>query len=176
MKTCGYCGRENEDSAIVCRECGLSEFSDAAAEQTRAAKSPKIIEPEPELPESDVASGEEACICPFCLFPNLPEREWCKNCGAPFNTSIMGPFENALGEGFVWRGAVRGRPKPIVLAAVWLLCFPAAVVSVIALCWGGSAEGPVFRISAAFYGIVFTSITYKVTKNFLTIPKPKLDD
>jgi len=33
MKTCGYCGRENEDSAIACRECGLSEFPETAEEK-----------------------------------------------------------------------------------------------------------------------------------------------
>src|SRR6185503_16068347 len=110
MKTCGYCGRENEDSATVCRECGQSEFPETAEERARAAQAQQLVEPEREVPEPDVASGEEASICPFCLFPNLPDREWCKNCGSPFNTSVMGPFEYAWAEGFVWRGAVRGRP------------------------------------------------------------------
>jgi hypothetical protein len=26
MKQCAYCGRENEDDAVCCRECGTSEF------------------------------------------------------------------------------------------------------------------------------------------------------
>jgi hypothetical protein len=26
MKRCAYCGRENEDGAIFCRECGTEEF------------------------------------------------------------------------------------------------------------------------------------------------------
>ena len=77
MKTCGYCGRENEDSATVCRECGQSEFP-----SPRVAQPPEI-EREPEILEPDVASGQEAAICPFCLFPNVPERKWCKGCGSP---------------------------------------------------------------------------------------------
>src|SRR4051794_23888289 len=30
MKKCSYCGRENEDSAASCRECGTEQFKDAA--------------------------------------------------------------------------------------------------------------------------------------------------
>jgi len=176
MKTCGYCGRENEDSAIACRECGLSEFPETAEEKARATEAQAIVEPEPELPEPEVASGEEASICPFCLFPNLPEREWCKNCGAPFNTSVMGPFEYALAEGFMWRGAVRGRPKPIVVVAVWLLCLPAALGSVGILWWGVTTAGSIIKAGALLNGVLFIIILYKVTKNFLTLPKPKLDE
>src|SRR5438309_828852 len=28
MKKCAYCGRENEDSAALCNECGMEEFQD----------------------------------------------------------------------------------------------------------------------------------------------------
>ena len=30
MKECAYCGRENEDAAARCRECGTDEFKTAA--------------------------------------------------------------------------------------------------------------------------------------------------
>lgn len=176
MKTCGYCGRENEDSEVVCRECGMSEFPETVEEKARAAQAQQIVEPEPELPEPDVVSGEEACLCPFCLFPNLPEREWCKNCGSPFNTSVMGPFEYALAEGFVWRGAVRGRPKPIVVVAVWMLGLPTILGSVSAVWLGRHGGGPVIVAGGLLYGILVALILYKVTKNFLTLPKPKLDE
>jgi hypothetical protein len=36
MKKCGYCGRDNEDGALSCRECG-TEFIDAMAQVARAA-------------------------------------------------------------------------------------------------------------------------------------------
>jgi len=143
MKTCGYCGRENEDSAIACRECGQSEFPETA-EKARAVQPPAIIEPEPELPEPDVASGEEACLCPFCLFPNLPERQWCKHCGSPFNTAILDPFQSAIASGCMWRGVVRGRPRPVIFLIIWIW-FPAVFVfgalDVLAgLLWGMSSE------------------------------------
>jgi hypothetical protein len=176
MKTCGYCGRENEDSASVCRECGQREFPETVDEKARAAQARQIVEPEPELPEPDVVSGEEACLCPFCLFPNLPEREWCKNCGSPFNTSVMGPFESALAEGFMWRGAVRGRPKPIVVLAVWMLCLPTALGSIGAVWMGIASGGLVLTAGGSLYAVVAVVLLYQVTKNFLTLPKPKLDD
>jgi hypothetical protein len=176
MKTCGYCGRENEDSAIVCRECGLSEFPDSAEEKARAAQAQEVVEAESEIPEPDVTSGEEACICPFCLFPNLPDRGWCKNCGTPFNISVMGPFESALARGCMYRGIVRGRPKPIVFTVVWLSCFPAILLGLIATVGGVlTLYLPIF-----FIGILCCAISgsflIQVTRNYLTIPKPKLDE
>ena len=30
MKECAYCGRENEDAALRCRECGTDEFNTGA--------------------------------------------------------------------------------------------------------------------------------------------------
>jgi len=181
MKTCGYCGRENEDSAVVCRECGQSEFPETAKALAAQLESP--VEKEPELPEPEVGSGEEACICPFCLFPNLPEREWCKNCGAPFNTSVMGPFECALAEGSMWRGVVRGRPKPIVLVIIWIWFFPAFLLGVTAILFGliamlaGLFSGVLLVFGAGlFYSLLSGSMLFQVTRNFLTIPKTKFDD
>lgn len=176
MKTCGYCGRENEDSAVACRECGLSEFSQTSAEKALKAKAQETIEPEPEMPDPEITADQEAAICPFCLFPNLPNRQWCKSCGTPFNTSVMGPFESALAEGFMWRSIVRGHPKPIVLITVWISCFPfvlfAAFAVLAALISGVMLFVPIGVIYAAIPG----SLLYQVTRNFLTIPKPKLDE
>jgi hypothetical protein len=183
MKTCGYCGRESEDSAVVCRECGLSEFQDPAAEKARAAQAQEVVEVEPEIPEPDVASGEEACICPFCLFPNLPDRQWCKYCGSPFNASFMGPFESALAAGPMWRGVVRGRPKPIVLITIWIWFLPAFVCGVATILFGliavlaGLFSGILLSLGVGLlYSVISASMLFQVTRNFLTIPKPKFDD
>ena len=176
MKTCGYCGRENEDSAVACRECGQSEFPETAEEKARATEAQANVEPEPELPEPEVASGEEASICSVCLFPNLPDREWCKNCGSPFNTSVMGPFESALARGFMYRGIVRGRPKPIVLVTVWTSCAPIVLGGLIALLAGIKSGLLPAIVGGLLCCAIPGSILFQVTRNFVTIPKPRLDD
>jgi ribosomal protein L40E len=39
MKTCSYCGRENTDEAITCRECGSNEFKSPASSDEPTAES-----------------------------------------------------------------------------------------------------------------------------------------
>jgi uncharacterized membrane protein YvbJ len=34
MKECTYCGRENEDHAVSCRECGTDSFKDDLPKET----------------------------------------------------------------------------------------------------------------------------------------------
>jgi Putative prokaryotic signal transducing protein len=62
MKECAYCGRQNEDAAMRCQECGTDEFKTGALA--------KVIDPEPDpkdelvtllsarnLPEADLIKG-----------------------------------------------------------------------------------------------------------------------
>ena len=175
MKICGYCGRENDDAAVVCRECGLSEFSEDADEKAQTSKVGEIPEVEFNQPVPDVAADQEAAICPFCLFPNLPDREWCKQCGSPFNTSALGPFESALAAGSMWRGAVRGRPKRFVLLVCWIFFFPVCCISL----WAALAapffdEFPSMIVCLA-YAAIHASMLYQVTRNYVTLPKVKFD-
>lgn len=176
MKNCGYCGRENEDSAVACRECGLSEFPETADEKARIAQAQATAEPELEIPTPDVTSDQEAAICPFCLFPNRTDRQWCKRCGTPFNASVVDPFQSMLAAGCMWRGLVRGRPKAIVLCLAWLWLFPTGVANVVGILGGLLSAQISFLSYSAIYGVIPFLILYKVTKNFLTIPKPKLDE
>ena len=44
MKHCAYCGKENDDGAVCCRECGTDEFKESAAAEAPAPPAP----PEPE--------------------------------------------------------------------------------------------------------------------------------
>ncbi len=45
MKPCAYCGRENEDDAVYCRECGTTEFQGEVAKTT--PKPPPLPPPPP---------------------------------------------------------------------------------------------------------------------------------
>jgi hypothetical protein len=172
MKTCGYCGRENEEDAVFCKECGLSEFPETASAQ----EVPAIKEAEPEIPTPDVGPDQEAAICPFCLFPNLPDPPCCKRCGTPFNTSVMGPFEGALAEGFMWRSVVRGRPKRWVMLVVWVLFSPLFCVGALSILTGIIILDPFVLITGALSAVIALSMLYQVTKNYVNVPKVKLDE
>jgi hypothetical protein len=50
MKTCAYCGRENEDSAVHCGECGTEEF-----------KAPEACNP-----PSEAETGEDLVTLATC--------------------------------------------------------------------------------------------------------------
>jgi hypothetical protein len=44
MKHCSYCGKENDDEAVQCRECGTDEFKETAS----AVKPAEAVSAEPE--------------------------------------------------------------------------------------------------------------------------------
>ena len=44
MKNCAYCGKQNEDDAVYCRECGTDGFKKPAS----ADKPPEPVTPQPE--------------------------------------------------------------------------------------------------------------------------------
>jgi len=87
----------------------------------------------------------------------------------------MGPFESALARGAMYRGIVRGRPKPIVVATVWIACAP-AVVGMLAASLIGILRGFLPAIGFLVFAAIPGSILFQVTRNFITIPKPKLDE
>src|SRR5260370_9164215 len=45
MKLCNYCGRENENDAVNCRECGLAQWKQVMPAEPPTART----EPEPQL-------------------------------------------------------------------------------------------------------------------------------
>src|SRR4051812_20562748 len=62
MKTCAYCGRENEDSAVHCTECATEEFKTTAAGNvspiTAAEDKWVTLTTYPTLAEADRAAGQ----------------------------------------------------------------------------------------------------------------------
>jgi hypothetical protein len=62
MKHCAYCGKENDDAAVYCQECGTDGFKESAPADKAAASvepGPESVEPEAELasPESELGSA-----------------------------------------------------------------------------------------------------------------------
>lgn len=164
MKTCGYCGRENEDDAVFCSECGQDEFPTVEIE----------TKPEPEPLTPDVSPDEEAAICPFCLFPNLTTRQWCKQCDAPIMGVGFDPLKSAWALGSMWRGVVRGRPKTWVFFGVWAYFLPGVFFAPWAFLSGAYSNSLPLVILSLVYAAIDASMLYQVTRNYLTIPKPKL--
>jgi hypothetical protein len=181
MKSCAYCGRENEDDAVRCHECGTAQFVLPASKVTSAQIQTEGIGESLE-PDSDVPTEEEAALCTYCLFPNLPGDAWCKRCGASISyASIVGPLDAALASGFMWRGAVRGRPKPFVLVSVWVLFFPKFLGSLLAalglLAFGMTGLGSLAMLWITLaYGAIAFRMLYQVTRNYITIPPMHLDE
>jgi hypothetical protein len=175
MKNCAYCGRENAEEALACRECGTAEF---VAASLPAPPEPHQVETavEPAEPEPDVPADGESALCTYCVFPNLPEASSCKRCGAALNyPAIVGPIEAAHASGFMWRGALRGRPKPFVLLSIWVIFLPSLIInvgsafSILAGSAGGAIALPFFWLSLFFAAVCFTML-YRVTRNYLTLP------
>jgi len=174
MKSCAYCGGENEDHALHCRQCG-TEFATPLSAMASPRQNDDAEAELPE-PECDVPPNGEAALCTYCLFPNLPETPWCKRCGASVSfASIVGPVDAARASGFMWRGALRGRPKPFVLASVWLLFFPRLLwdllvaLSILTSGFSDPLDLPMFWLALAFAAVAFTML-YQVTRNYVTIP------
>jgi hypothetical protein len=148
------------------------------------ALSPQIFEEMAEAPEpvSDVPPDGEAALCTYCLFPNVPDEPWCKRCGASISfASIVGPLDAARASGFMWRGALRGRPTRFVLVSVWLLFFPKLALDLLAAfaILTGGMDGPValllFWVALAFGAVAFAML-YQVTRNYLTNVRERQDE
>ena len=95
--------------------------------------------------------------------------------------SIVGPLDAALASGFMWRGAVRGRPKPIVFLGVWMLFFPSLLwnllvaLSILTFGMTGPALLAMLWFTVAYAAVAFRML-YQVTRNYVTIPPMHLDE
>lgn len=179
MKSCAYCGRENDDDATRCRECGTTEFAVPEPEADQRLEATAEI-PEP---ESDVAPEGEAMLCTSCLFPNLPEAMRCKRCGAPTssNAMILMP-DAAFAFGFVYRRAVEAPSKLIVVLGIWIHFLPGLISDVLLLLFilAGGIDG--WRgfagiVLALVYGAISGSMIFRVTRNYFRMHRhPSIDD
>jgi ribosomal protein L40E len=79
MKVCDYCGRENDDDAIHCRECGTEKFKKLCNEAP-AGDGGQVDE----VPESEL---DIATVCEWCGRENDARAVNCPECG----TSLRRP-------------------------------------------------------------------------------------
>ena len=121
------------------------------------------------------SKAERLTTCPSCQTVNPEFEAFCQKCGAPIGrTATLDPMNVIQAEGHLFRKAIEGRPKPIVLIGIWVAFFPALVGSAgIALVLVVKHENRAdFVFFWCFVGLSYMSfvILYRVTRNYLTIP------
>ena len=92
--------------------------------------------------------------------------------------ATIDPMQTIQAEGFLFRKATEGRPKPIVLLGIWIIFLPVFGVGVyfaiqlvvnrknfsdFCFFWGA--------IGLAYVGFV---VLYRTTRNFITLPDKRL--
>lgn len=111
-------------------------------------------------------------ICPVCQEVNARFESFCRTCGSPISvTATLDPVSTIQTEGFLFRKALDGPPKPIVLIGTWILFLPLLVVSVgAAIYYILYQRGSVgFFFFWVFVGLTYIAfiILYRVTKNYI---------
>jgi hypothetical protein len=120
--------------------------------------------------------SNDLILCQSCLTPNEPFKDFCRRCGSPIGAiATLDPIQSIETQGFLFRKALEGRPRPIVLAGIWLIFFPVLIGSLYAatyLLLNRSGFGDFFFFWA-FVGLAFVSliVLYRITRNYLTRPR-----
>lgn len=83
MKVCDYCGRENDDAAISCRECGTQEFKKSSTQVPEEMQNNAAAE----SPESELLVSDTPTVCEWCGRENAAGSVNCHECG----TSLKRP-------------------------------------------------------------------------------------
>src|SRR5690349_742952 len=121
---------------------------------------------------------ERKTNCMSCSALNNESAGFCEKCGSPIGAvSTLDPMGAIQAEGLMMQKALVGRPKFVVLVGIWVMFFPAALISgfaAIGLLTNIDGFGSFFFfLASTALTIVFSSFVYRVTKNYLTIPAPK---
>jgi hypothetical protein len=127
---------------------------------------------------SPTTQRNESVTCVSCFARISGSEAFCHACGAPVGTTAtLDPIKTIQAEGFLFRRALEGRPKPIVLVCVWILHLPVFVLGV----WAAFYSLIYMEVYSGFAYFLFMmglsclalAILYRVTKNYLTIPKKR---
>jgi hypothetical protein len=124
--------------------------------------------------------AHQLILCVSCLTENSQAQPFCRKCGAPISTTAtLDPINQIQAQGHLFRTALRGRPRFIVLLGIWMMFFPVLLVSVsvaIHLITSHDRRSDfVFFWAVAGLAYVSLVILYRITKNYLTISNKDLE-
>src|SRR3982750_2407343 len=125
-----------------------------------------------------ITNSDDTITCASCLTPNRRFATFCEECGAPIGaTATIDPLQTIRAESFVIHKALERRPSLLVLLGLWLTHFPVLVasigVAIYMILYGYGIAGFLFFwviIALCCYAAV---VLYRVTRNYVTIPKDK---
>lgn len=120
MKPCAYCGKENEDEASVCAECGTSEFKSAGSTQA-LPDSPESTLREVRL--SDILADPVKLFRVLVLASTVTNLIWFSEL-----TLARGVISQVTWDALAWHGV--GALLPMPPAFVWLFLGLSTAVSV----------------------------------------------
>lgn len=128
--------------------------------------------------DQSTSNADEEITCISCLTQLKRSESFCHECGAPVGvTATLDPLQAIRAEGFLFRRALEGRPKLIVLVGIWLLYLPVLVISAIAAVYiiGHMRGFSGFLFFWVMIGLSCSAfvILYRITKNYITIPKKR---
>jgi hypothetical protein len=126
------------------------------------------------------ANIDDLITCASCLTANHPSEVFCHECGAPVGaTATLDPINQIHAQGHLFRTALEGRPRFIVLLGMWIMFLPLLVVSasvaVYLITNHNRRSDFVFFWGAAGLAYVSLVILYRITKNYLTTPNKDLE-
>ncbi len=116
--------------------------------------------------ENDELSPPASILCPHCAATNAPAADFCVRCGAPLSViASTDPLRASLLVGFLYREAVHGRPKRIVVLGVWLIFLPG--VASLPIAWGNGLTDPNLLAKQAVWSLLSAVIPVLATLNYV---------
>lgn len=131
--------------------------------------------------EPDVLPGEESMLCCNCAFPNIPEVNWCKRCGAPLSWAAPIIFpEAAIAVGYALRNAIN-QPNKTTLIGFWVWHSLAFLFSFVWIVLFFKYDWTPLSRLILFWQILIaitisSSVLYRMTRNYQIISKRMLEE
>ena len=127
------------------------------------------------------AEDRETVICASCLAPVSRSETFCHECGAPVgDAATLDPLGAVQAQGFLYRKALEGRPKLFTLVCVWALNLPVFVGGIYGAIYvslhSDAVSGFAFFWLLMGFALLSFAILYRITKNYVTIPKKRWED